>query len=156
MLRIGALAIVVLVGLLLLSPPAARDPVVEVAQPSSRTLAETKVGAARATSAALAPRDLSRAADLFTPKAKPVVRAAPAPTPEVAPPPSLPFRYVGRYTEGESVSVFLSANERSFLAKSGDVLDGAFKVESIEDRQILFTHIPTNQSLMLSTGEAVK
>ena len=43
--------------------------------------------------------------------------------------------------------VFLATNERSFMTKAGDVIDGVFKVESIDDRQILFTHLPTNQSL---------
>lgn len=158
MLRIGALVIVVLVGLLLFSPPAARDATGDVAQPASRKPPSdnAKARTARADASVLTARDSSRSADLFGPKAKPIVRAAPPAAAEPAPPPSLPFRYVGRYTEGESMMVFLSANDRSFLSKAGDVLDGAFKLESIDDKQILFTHLPSNQSLTLSMGEPGK
>ena len=157
MLRIGALVIVVLVGLLILSPPAARDPVVDVANAASRSvIAEASSVTVQPDTSALVRRDLTRAADLFTPKAKPVVRPVPTPAAEPAPPPSLPFRYLGRYTEGESIVLFLATNDRSLMAKAGDVIDGVFKVESIDDRQILFTHLPTNQSLALSTGESGK
>jgi hypothetical protein len=107
------------------------------------------------------PRDGGKVADLFASKAiaPPVPPAAVLAPPEpVAPPPlpaapPLPFRYFGRWIEGERTVVFLWNNNEGYSAAVGDTLDGKYKVESMSDKAVEFVYLPLGSRQTLTIAE---
>jgi hypothetical protein len=75
-------------------------------------------------------------------------QAAPAPLKPSAPP--LPFVYMGRMTEEDRVSVFLVKDERAYIVAEGDVIEGTYKLEKIEPRQVTLLYMPLNMSQTLA------
>lgn len=95
----------------------------------------------------------------------------PPPPPEVAPPPPppmappFPHRWVGRFND-EPVLVASGASgastgtglQRAVLAgpvstwvvKAGDVIEGQWRIDQIQDRQMRLTYLPLKQSLSIS------
>ncbi len=79
------------------------------------------------------------------------VRASlPPPPPPQAPP--LPFVYLGRMIDGEQTTVFLARQNRNYVVRPGDTLDGSYRVEEIEESGIALTYLPlgTRQTLAFS------
>lgn len=76
-----------------------------------------------------------------------VVRPNLPPPPPQAPP--LPFAYLGKMIDGEKTTVFLATPDRNYVVRSGDTLDGRYRVESIEEGAVAFTYLPlgTKQTL---------
>jgi len=48
--------------------------------------------------------------------------------------------------------VFLSRQERTYIVRANDVIDGMYRVESIEPPNIVFTYIPLNERQVLAIG----
>lgn len=78
--------------------------------------------------------------------------APPPPPPEKPRAPRLPFKYLGRLVEDGSVRVFLSDQDRHLIVKSGEVVNGSYKVEKIGDGQIVFVYLPLKERQVLPTG----
>lgn len=78
--------------------------------------------------------------------------APPPPPPEKPRAPRLPFKYLGRLVEDGSVRVFLSDQDRHLIVKSGEVVNGNYKVEKIGDGQIVFVYLPLKERQVLPTG----
>jgi hypothetical protein len=78
--------------------------------------------------------------------------APPPPPPEKPKAPRLPFKYLGRLVEDGSVRVFLSDQDRHLIVKSGEVVNGSYKVEKISDGQIVFIYLPLKERQILPTG----
>ncbi|MHA6885249.1 secretion system X translation initiation factor [Ralstonia pseudosolanacearum] len=80
--------------------------------------------------------------------------AAVAPAPEPAPPPSappLPFVYLGTLNpEAAKPQVFISNGDRLLIVSPGDVIDGAYRFDSIAATGALFTYLPLNQRQAMS------
>ncbi len=100
-------------------------------------------------------RELPKAVVPVAVAAPPPVVEAPAPTP--APPPQLPYRFLGTYAEKtDSPTVFLTLGERLIVAKTGDTLEGGFRLETVSARELTFVHIQQNVTLRLSvTGGSI-
>ncbi|QNM94824.1 hypothetical protein [Chitinimonas koreensis] len=79
-----------------------------------------------------------------TPTPPPVVTPPPA-TPEPAGPPPLPYKFMGSLNDGGVQTIYLSQGEQTVLAKPGAVLDGTYKVLSIDSQQIEFEYLPTGE-----------
>lgn len=78
--------------------------------------------------------------------------APPPPPPEKPRAPRLPFKFMGQLVEDGSVRVFLSDQERHLIVKSGEVVNGVYKIERIDDRQIVFVYLPLKERQILPTG----
>jgi hypothetical protein len=78
--------------------------------------------------------------------------APPPPPPEKPRAPRLPFKYLGRLVEDGSIRVFLSDQDRHLIVKSGEVINGSYKVEKISDGQIVFVYLPLKERQVLPTG----
>lgn len=81
---------------------------------------------------------------------KPVEQPAPKP---VAPP--LPFKMLGRLTDGSGIAVLLSASGMDeALAHEGDTVNGSYRLESIKANMLVFTYLPTQtkQNLAVDAG----
>lgn len=75
----------------------------------------------------------------------------PPPPPPQAPP--VPFTYVGRLTEADRTTVFLSTGSRDVAAAVGETIDGTYRVEAVTASRIELTYLPLGQrqSLTLRT-----
>lgn len=99
-------------------------------------------------------------ADLFAPKT--AMLAPPPPAAVVTPPPRappepptappLPFRYFGKWIDGEKTVVFLWRNNEGYSVAAGDTVDGTYRIESIDDSSVKFVYLPlgTPQSLPIT------
>jgi hypothetical protein len=86
------------------------------------------------------------------PPPPPPPQAAPAPVQPTAPP--LPFIFMGRISDGDRLTVFLVKDGRVYMASAGEVIDGAYKLEKIEARQLTLRYLPLDTVQTLAAGEA--
>ncbi len=130
--------------------------------PSSPAAAPVPAGPAPAVDLTRARRALQPlAADAFAPQswappprkltaAEQAAAAPPPPPPPQAPP--LPYRYVGMMGDDGRTTLFLSNGERDLMARPGDVLDGVWRLELVNEQRALFVYVPLQQSRTLTLG----
>jgi hypothetical protein len=93
--------------------------------------------------------------DLFYIEAPPkpvAVRAAPEPPPPPPMAPPLPYVYMGKSVAHGQVSVFLTRNDKPYVARQGDVLDGQYRIDAINPPILELTYLPLEQKQMLNIG----
>jgi hypothetical protein len=66
----------------------------------------------------------------------------------------LPFAYLGKLIDADKVSVFLTSGDRNWVVRSGDTIDGAYRVEAIGDRTMTFTYLALDIRQELGIGAA--
>lgn len=83
----------------------------------------------------------------------PAPPAKPAPA---APPsaPALPFTYLGKLIDGNTTLVFLTRGGANLVARPGDTLGDAYRVEAVTAERVEFLYLPLNQKQSLSLGRA--
>ena len=91
--------------------------------------------------------DIFKAKSWFVPPPPP----KPVPPPPPAAPP-LPFKYMGKLVEEGKLTVFISNQERNYAVKTGDTIDGAYRVDSVDPQRVLFTYLPLNMQQTLAIG----
>lgn len=102
------------------------------------------------------PREAPPSAAPVVPAAAPVVVAPPtaAAEPPAEPALQLPYKYLGMHTEqGASPSVFLVLGERLIVARSGDTVDGGFRLDAVSAAELTFVHLERNVTLRLSVAK---
>ncbi|HLU77638.1 MAG TPA: hypothetical protein VKZ48_07035 [Burkholderiales bacterium] len=67
--------------------------------------------------------------------------APPLPPPEPQPPP-LPFSYMGKLIDGKETTVFLTRNDRNYVARVGETLDSVYRVEEIGEDDMVLVYLP--------------
>jgi hypothetical protein len=93
--------------------------------------------------------------DLFATKSWYVPPPPPPPMPPpkpVAPP--LPFTFIGRMIEEGQTAVFVSVQDRNQVLRVGDVVQGVWRVDSIESTNMKLTYLPLNENKYLALGAA--
>ena len=94
--------------------------------------------------------------DAFEPRSweppPPPKKDPPPPPPPQAPP--LPYTYVGKILEGNQVIVFLSKQDRNYVVKQGETVDGTYRVDDIKGGTMVFTYLPLDQQQILAIGAA--
>lgn len=91
-------------------------------------------------------------------KAAAVVVAPPPPPPPPPPPaPTLPYRFLGFLAErdGSDPRVFLMYGDRMIMARPGETLDGGWRLERIQPRELLFTRPADQLQLRLAIEEGL-
>lgn len=80
----------------------------------------------------------------------------PPPPPKPAPPapPPLPFKYLGKFIDGNQVTVFVTQGDRNLAVKTGDVIDGTYRVDSIAPPMMTLTFLPLSMQQSLEIGGA--
>ncbi len=68
--------------------------------------------------------------------------------------PPLPFTYVGKILEGGQITVFLARQDRSYVVKRGETLDGTYRVDEINAASMQLTYLPLDQKQTLAIGAA--
>ncbi len=75
----------------------------------------------------------------------------PVQQPALPPPvPVMPYRYAGRLADGADVVLYLSRADQIFAVREGDVVEGQYKVTSIEDRRVQLQHLASGESQTLT------
>lgn len=74
------------------------------------------------------------------------------PPPPQAPP--LPFTYLGKMVDDGKTTVFLTKEDRNYLVRVGETLDGTYRVESIAEEGLVLTYLPLRQVQTLAFGTA--
>jgi hypothetical protein len=77
---------------------------------------------------------------------------ASAPPAPAAPP--FPFAYIGRIEQDGETLIFLTKEDRNYIAKDGEVIDGNYRLEQIGPRQITFTYLPLGVRQALQIEES--
>jgi hypothetical protein len=82
-------------------------------------------------------------------------RSAPPPAPPPAPQaPPLPFAFLGKLIDADNVTVFLTNGGRNWVVRSGDTIDGTYRVEAIGDRTMTLTYLALDIRQELAIGAA--
>ena len=71
----------------------------------------------------------------------PPVRVAVVAPPPVSVAPPLPFRYLGRFDDGDRVAVFLEEGQNTYSVAAGEMIDQRYRVERISDTSVIFRHV---------------
>lgn len=89
----------------------------------------------------------------------PTTAGALSPPPEPAivlePPPQappLPFHFLGRYFDEGRHVVFVLFNERTLAVRTGDVVDGLYRVQAIDGAVMSIVYLPLKQIQTLEIG----
>jgi hypothetical protein len=79
----------------------------------------------------------------------------PPPPPQPAPPPAapaVPYTVIGKKLESDQWEVYLTHGQMNLIAKVGDVLEGAYRVDAIQPPQMSLTYLPLKQAQNLDIG----
>jgi hypothetical protein len=69
-------------------------------------------------------------------------RPAPAPPPPAPVAPPLPFRYLGKFVDGERNAVYLARGDEPFLALPGAALGAEYRVEDVSPGAVTLVYVP--------------
>lgn len=75
------------------------------------------------------------------------VRNASPPQPQAPP---LPFVYVGKLAMNGGTMAVLVMQDRNYVVRAGDTLDGIYGVEAIDDQRVVLTYLPLGVQQTLS------
>lgn len=71
---------------------------------------------------------------------------------------ALPFVFLGSYRDGGQTTYLLQADGQDIVARVGDTIAGAYRLDAAHEGTLSFTHLPRNQTVTLAltnaTGEA--
>jgi hypothetical protein len=66
--------------------------------------------------------------------------------------PPLPFGFLGRMFEGGKTILFLSMNGKSIIVRTGDTINGVYRVSAIEKETVEFIYLPLREKQTLFVG----
>lgn len=64
--------------------------------------------------------------------------------PPVPQPPPLPYTLIGRLEDGGQVMALIAGPTRTLSARAGDILDGQWRIDSIQSNAVTLTWLPAN------------
>jgi hypothetical protein len=97
--------------------------------------------------------NLFRAMSWYVPPPPPPPPPPPKPVPPPAPTaPPLPFSFLGRYEEGQTLIILLVRGERIYTVSEGEVIDNTYRVERLTGGQLELTYLPLNIKQTISAG----
>jgi hypothetical protein len=72
----------------------------------------------------------------------------------LAPPPPVPFTYMGKMLDDGETVVFLTRGDRNYVVRKGATLDGQYRVDTIGPRTMVLTYLPAKARQSLEIGSA--
>ena len=73
------------------------------------------------------------------PEEQAIRRNVPRPRPEAPP---LPFAYLGKLVDEATTTVFLAKQDRNYIVRAGDTIEGTYLVEKIGDEALVLVYLP--------------
>jgi hypothetical protein len=99
------------------------------------------------------PAQAFRAMSWYVPPPPPPPKPPPKPVPPPPPTaPPLPFSFMGRYEEGDTLIILLVRGERIYTVSEGEVIDNTYRVERLAGGQLELTYLPLNIKQTLNAG----
>ena len=92
--------------------------------------------------------------DPFVAKLPPPPPPAPPPPPPVPVAPAFPYTFMGRMIENDTTTLFLTKQNQSYSVKLNSVLENNYRVDKIDNEQVIFTYLPLNTQQILYIGRA--
>lgn len=91
---------------------------------------------------------------IVPPPPKPVPPPPPVEPPPPPPPtaPPLPYAFMGKFEQGDTLVVILTRGNRVLTASAGETLENVYRIERIEASKVTFTYLPLGTLQSLSTG----
>jgi hypothetical protein len=92
-----------------------------------------------------------------------VAKLPPSPSPKIAttpPPPPVPmappfpYTFMGRMVENDTTTLFLTKQDQSYSVKLNGVLENNYRVDKIDNDQVIFTYLPLNTQQVMYIGHA--
>jgi len=77
---------------------------------------------------------------------------APPPKPPKPQAPPLPFAYMGKLVDEDQTIVFLTKEDRNYILRQGDTVDGLYRVDAIDERAVSLTYLPLKIKQTLALG----
>ena len=77
---------------------------------------------------------------------------APPPQPAKPQAPPLPFVYMGKLVDDGETTVFLTKDNRNYILRQGDTVDGVYRVDKIDERAVSLTYLPLKIKQTLALG----
>lgn len=75
-----------------------------------------------------------------------------APAPPSAPP--LPYTYMGKFTDATGkLIIFLAKGDSGTTVSLGELIDGTYRVQSMDDKQLTLTYVPLGINQTLAIGD---
>ncbi|MDB5777421.1 MAG: hypothetical protein JWP38_3554 [Herbaspirillum sp.] len=79
--------------------------------------------------------------------------AAPSPPPAAPPPPPqappMPYSFVGLLEDSAKPTAFLSNKEALLIVAAGQTIDGNYRVDTVNSKQVTLTYLPLNQKQVI-------
>jgi len=60
---------------------------------------------------------------------------------------------MGKVVDDGTETVFLTREDKSYAVKTGETIDGVYRVEKIAPSSVTFTYLPLRQRQQLATGD---
>ena len=79
----------------------------------------------------------------------------PPPTPPPPQAPPLPFAFMGKLVDDGNVIAFLVKDDRNYVVRRGDLIDGTYRVEEISEVSLTFSYLPLDLRQSLALGDPV-
>jgi len=134
---------------------AAAEPMAHAQPPAPAAIDATVASPTKPQEAA--PRLALARANLFPEQTWFIAPPPPPPPPYVPPPPpqapALPFSYMGRWQEAGQTTYYLTRGMLPVSVRSGQILDGVWRLEPVTGGLLNFTYLPLNQTRSLRTGD---
>ena len=77
--------------------------------------------------------------------------AAKPPPPQA---PALPFRVIGRFSDGASSAAIVQSGQAVHVLRRGDVVERNYRVEDVNEKEAILMYLPLNISQKLDLGAA--
>jgi hypothetical protein len=78
-------------------------------------------------------------AQSWQPPEQAIRRHVPRPRPEA---PALPFAYLGKLVDQATTTVFLAKQDRNYIVRAGDTIEGTYLVEKVGDDALVLVYLP--------------
>ncbi|NTV94328.1 MAG: hypothetical protein HGA75_02810 [Thiobacillus sp.] len=86
----------------------------------------------------------------YVPPPPPPPVKPPPPPPPSAPP--MPFTFMGRYLDGETLTILLVKGDRIYTVSEGEVIENTYRVGRLQGGVLEMTYLPLNIKQTISAG----
>ncbi len=133
-----------------------RGPLAQAAPAGGTETTATQATVLAATAAAVPAADLFAAQSWYV-APPPLVALAPTAPPPPARPmaPPLPFKFIGKLDDSQTLRVFLMRGEQVLVVSEGDLIDTTYQVKQLDAERMTLVYLPLGITQSLSVGGAL-